>query len=66
MLEDGGWGPRLFFETVPKCSARFSYVFFGAFYMWAVKFVDYPNNNTMVNTVDDITDKIFKLEKTLA
>ena len=31
MLVDGGRGPKMFFEPVPKCSTRFSNVFLGKF-----------------------------------
>ena len=42
MVVDGGWGPEMFFESVPKGSAGFSNVFLGAVYVWAFEFVDYP------------------------
>ena len=32
----------VFLEPVPKCSPRFSNMFFGTVYVWAFKFVDYP------------------------
>ena len=41
VVVDGGWGPKVFFEPVPKSPARFSYVFLKAVCMWAFEFVDY-------------------------
>ena len=32
----------MFLESLPKCSPRFSNIFFGTVYVWAFKFVDYP------------------------
>ena len=36
-----GWGPKMFFESIPTCSPRFSNVFLRVLYMWAFEFVDY-------------------------
>ena len=40
MLVEGGRGPEMFLELIPKCSTRFSNVFIGAVYVWAFEFVD--------------------------
>ena len=42
MLMDGGWGPEMFFQPVPKCSPRLSNVLLRTVYVWAFKFVDNP------------------------
>ena len=42
MLMHGGWSPKVFFDPVPKCSTRFSNIFFRADYVWAFEFVDNP------------------------
>ena len=44
MVVDGGLGPEMFFESVPKGSARFSNVFLRAVYVLAFEFVDYPTH----------------------
>ena len=41
MVMDGGWGPKVFFEPVPKSSARLSYGILRAVYIWAFEFLDY-------------------------
>ena len=42
VLVDWGWGPKMFFEPVPKCSPRFSNIFLRTVYVWAFEFVDNP------------------------
>ena len=41
-LMDGGWGPKMFFEPVPKYSPRLFNVLFRTVCVWAFEFVDKP------------------------
>ena len=42
MLMDGGWGPEVFFEPIPKCSSSLSNVLLRTVNMWALVFVYDP------------------------
>ena len=49
VLVDGGWGPEVFFEPIPKCSASLSSVLLRTAYMWTPKFVYDPTFCSLVS-----------------